>query len=139
MYCGTDDLIERFGASELAQLTDKDAGQIVQPDVVSAAIEDASNTIDGYIGGRYPLPLNNPPAVLIKICADIARYNLYDNVIPDVVEKQFKAAMDFVKAVGKGEVRLGLSADDQASATSEHIEIRSSGSVFSRDNSKGFI
>ena len=108
-YCTTNDLIDRFGESELIALSDRDNTGSVDAQVVSAAIADASALIDGYLGGRYALPLSVIPSVLPKLCGDIARFNLYDNAVPDVVQKRYDAAINFLKSVGKGEVRLGLS------------------------------
>lgn len=138
-YCTADQLIDRFGADELLQLTDRDQNGFIDDQAVSAAISDASALIDGYLGGRYALPLSVVPTVLAKICADIARYNLYDNAVPEVVEKHNTAAMAFLKSVGKGEVRLGLSDSEETATSDDAIEVQSGGSVWSRKDSKGFI
>ena len=55
-YCTTDNLIDRYGADELLRLTDRDNNGFIDEQAVSAAIEDASDLIDGYLGGRYTLP-----------------------------------------------------------------------------------
>ncbi|HBY38461.1 MAG TPA: DUF1320 domain-containing protein, partial [Alteromonas sp.] len=73
-YCTTNDLIDRFGESELIALSDRDNTGSVDAQVVSAAIADASALIDGYLGGRYALPLSVIPSVLPKLCGDIARF-----------------------------------------------------------------
>ncbi|MAP22870.1 DUF1320 domain-containing protein [Ponticaulis sp.] len=138
-YCTTNDLIDRFGESELIALSDRDNTGSVDAQVVSAAIADASALIDGYLGGRYALPLSVIPSVLPKLCGDIARFNLYDNAVPDVVQKRYDAAINFLKSVGKGEVRLGLSGTEEVATSDEAIEMVSGGSVWSREDSKGFI
>jgi len=138
-YCTTDNLIDRYGADELLRLTDRDNNGFIDEQAVSAAIEDASDLIDGYLGGRYTLPLSVVPSVLIKICADIARFNMYDHTVPETVDKNNKAAMDFLKSVGKGEVRLGLSDSNESPASDDQIQIQSEEGVFSRRNSKGFV
>ncbi|WP_299072882.1 phage protein Gp36 family protein [uncultured Paraglaciecola sp.] len=139
MYCSIEDMVNRFDVNELIQLTSSNSQGVINQSVIEAAIRDASNLIDGYISGRYTLPLSNVPAVLTKICADLARYNLYDNAVSEVVEKNYKAALDFLMNVGKGTLKLGLSSDSQAPASDESIEMSSSGTVFGRADSKGFI
>jgi phage gp36-like protein len=139
MYCSIDDMVNRFDLDELIQLTDQNGVGVIDNTVVDAALLDASNLIDGYIAGRYTLPLSHIPAVLTKICADIARYNLYDNAVSDVVEKNYKAALDFLMNVGKGTLKLGLSVDNQVAKSDESIEMQSTAKVFGRDVSKGFI
>lgn len=137
-YCSAEDMEKRFSRHELVQLTDREGVGVIDTNVLSAAINDASHLINGYLGGRYALPLSVIPSVLVKLCADIARYNLYDNAVPEVVEKHHKTALDFLKAVSKGEVRLGLNQDNESTTSDEHIEMQSGKRVFGRDNN-GFI
>ena len=58
MYCSVDDMANRFDLNELIQLTDSSGLGLIDEQVVTAAITDASSVIDGYLGGRYPLPLS---------------------------------------------------------------------------------
>jgi phage gp36-like protein len=139
MYCTVDNLVSRFSLEELVQLTDKSGSGVVNTQVVETAINDASDLIDGYIGGRYTLPLSTVPKVLIGICASLARYNLYDNAVSDVVEKNHKAAIDFLTNVGKGHIRLGLSDTNEQADSDAVIEMQSAGNVFARAKSTGFI
>ncbi len=142
MYCAADDLIKRFERNELIQLTDKDGstGDIVT-DVLDQAIGDATATIDGYLIGRYSLPLTNPPANLNRLCADIARYYLYDDVLDDnhQASVRYKGALDYLKSVGKGDIRLALSTSDASASSTNLVQFESAGSVFERSKSKGFV
>jgi phage gp36-like protein len=139
MYCTVNDLVSRFDLDELIQLTDSSGTGIIDADVVNAAILDASATIDGYIGGRYPLPLTAVPTVLTRICANVARYNLYDNSVTEVVQNNYTDALKFLMSVAKGDIRLGLSVDAQQPESDSLIVMESGGSVFNRNDSKGFI
>lgn len=132
-------MVGRFGEDELIQLTDTSGSNAVDATKVEQAIDDASSMIDGYLQGRYDLPLANPPAVLTKLCADIARYNLYDNGVTELIQTRFDAAMKFLKSVSSGEVQLGLAIDDSTTESDSLIEMQSSESVFSRTNASGFI
>ncbi|GAB5378968.1 MAG: hypothetical protein Alis3KO_00970 [Aliiglaciecola sp.] len=138
-YCTLDDMINRFGADELTQLSATPGSDVMDIPVVQAAIDDASNDIDSFVGSRYPLPLSVVPKSLVKLCANMARYNLYDNAAPELVEKNNKAAFDFLKMVAKGDVRLGLDSQGETPVSDEAIEMQSAGSVFSRANAQDFI
>ncbi len=132
-------MVDRFELDELIQLTDTTGTGIIDESKVKAAIADASNIIDGYLGGRYNLPLANSPAVLVRLCANMARYNLYDNAVSEVVERNNKAALDFLHNVGTGKIKLGLTSDSQELESDQVIQIDSDETVFNRDRSKGFI
>ncbi|AMG01351.1 gp436 family protein [Vibrio harveyi] len=142
MYCTADDMIKRFERSELEQLTDKDGsnGDIVDP-VLTQAIEDATSMINSYLSGVVRLPLSNPPENLNRLCADIARYFLYDDVLDDAHQaaRRYKAAMDYLKLVASGKIRLDMPPEDANASATNLVEFGSAGSVFARDKSKGFL
>ncbi|WP_102798726.1 gp436 family protein [Bowmanella denitrificans] len=138
MYCTVDGLVARFGQQELVDLTNPGQSQV---DAAKAqkAIDDATATINGYLGGRYTLPLSTVPAVLVRLCADLARYYLYDNAPSEVVSANKVDALAFLKSLAKGDVTLGVETSTPAVQPDDAIEIQSSELVFSRRNSKGFI
>ncbi|WP_416305211.1 gp436 family protein [Neptunicella sp. SCSIO 80796] len=138
-YCTIDDLIERFGETELLSLTDRDNNGAIDVQVANVAIEDASATIDGFLAGRYDLPLSSIPPVLVRLCTAMARYNLYGNAVNEVVEKNNTAAVNFLTAVGKGDLLLGMPDTDESPAGDDAIEMQNAGTVFNRANSTGFI
>lgn len=107
-YATQQDLIERFGEPELIQLTDRANTGAVDGTVADQALTDAAEEMDGYIGARYELPLASTPTVLVRICADIARYRLYDIQPPEQVAQRYKDAVTFLTAISKGSVTLGL-------------------------------
>ncbi|MRJ41192.1 MULTISPECIES: gp436 family protein [Idiomarina] len=138
-YCLVTDLVARYSEAELIALTDRAGSGAVDQSVAQHAIDDASALIDGYLLGRYELPLQPVPSVLTPICADIARYQLYDNEAPTVVTKRYETAIAFLKSVGKGEVTLGIHTDGGSPGSTDLPEIQSGGNVFNRNKSKGFI
>lgn len=139
MYCTVADLISRFGAEEITGLTDRTHSGAPDHAVAETSIRDASTTIDSYLAGRYRLPLATVPSVLVLHCANIARYNLYSDDVRETVRNNYQDSIRFLEKVNKGEVPLGLDNNQQATATDSVIEIQSSGSVWSRERSKGFI
>lgn len=142
LYCDKQDMIDRFGKPELVELTDRDgsAGDIVD-EVLNQAIDDASSTIDGYLGGRYSLPLSTVPRILKRHACDLARYFLYDNVLDDSSQasKRYNDTIKYLEQVGNGRVQLGLDDKSVKATQTATAEMHSAGSVFGRAKSKGFI
>lgn len=142
MYATPDNMLSRFGEQDLALLTEREDSVPGEINFVllEQALSDASAEIDGYIAGRYVLPLTTVPAVLERNCCDIARYFLYGDKAPEQVEKRYTAVVKFLTAVSKGDISLGLATTGETADQSELvISIESAGSVFGRKSAKGFI
>lgn len=105
MYATETDLKKRFGARQIDELKsmhvqDVAEGEEPKPvDAVQIALQDSSEEIDGYIGGRYSLPLANVPSNLNRIACDIARYRLYFEQPTEHVTKLYDDAIAFLKRV----------------------------------------
>lgn len=142
MYATPDNMLSRFGEQDLTLLTEREdcvPGEINLA-LLEQALRDASAEIDGYIAGRYVLPLTTVPAVLERNCCDIARYFLYGDKAPEQVEKRYAAVVKFLTAVSKGDISLGLATTGETAGQSElTVSIESAGSVFGRKSAKGFI
>lgn len=109
-YATKQNLIDRFGAEELIQLTDRatpPAG-VINDTVLNQALADADAEADGYLGARYTLPLASVPLALKRIAADIARYRLYDNRATDEVRQRYEDAVKFLRDVSRKEATLGI-------------------------------
>lgn len=138
-YCTVQDMQTRFGDYELIQLTNP-GGTDIDTLPLDQAISDAAAEIEIYLGGRYSLPLDPVPTGLNRIACNMARYYLHDLDKPEPIETAYKNAIDFLKRVAKGEISLGIATDgSQAQQTESTAEIQSGGSVWSRNNSGGFI
>ena len=104
---------------------------------VDRALADASAMAEDYLRGRYQLPLAGTPAALVLMVCDIARYYLFDDRVPEVVEARYKAAVAWLKDVARGTVTL----DSAAAAPNEQgvgaAVVEGPARVFSRDNMAG--
>lgn len=138
-YAGVQDLVERYGEQEIIQLTDRDHTGAIGAVVVERSLRDAAAEIDGYLAARYVLPLATVPTVLVRLCADLARYYLYDDHAPEQVVRRHKAAIELLRRISTGEVALGLSETGEAPQASDGAEMESGGRIWGRDDSKGFI
>lgn len=142
MYATPDNMLSRFGEQDLTLLTEREDSVLgeINLALLEQALRDASAEIDGYIAGRYVLPLTTVPAVLERNCCDIARYFLYGDKAPEQVEKRYTAVVKFLTAVSKGDISLGLATTGETAGQSElTVSIESAGSVFGRKSAKGFI
>src|SRR5260370_13852886 len=70
-------MINRYHNRDLVQLTNEDPpATTINSTPIPQALADASAEIDGYIEGRFALPLTDPPAVLNRLTTDIAMYRM---------------------------------------------------------------
>ena len=116
MYATKADLVKRFG-DEIEQLESMHANPSAS---VQEALQDATEEINSYIGGRYPLPLPNVPSRLEQIACDIARYYLYHQQVTEMVEKRYDNAIEFLKLVASSKAHLQI----QDAITNEIVEER---------------
>ncbi|TGG92527.1 DUF1320 domain-containing protein [Natronospirillum operosum] len=138
-YAELEDLQARFGDAELVQLTDVTGSGEIDIAPIERALDDATAEIDGYLSARYQLPLASVPVVLVRLCADMARYYLHDDHAPDQITERHKAAVQTLQRISKGEVSLGMDAAGESPQTADGAEMVSGGRVWAREDSKGYI
>ena len=104
MYATEADLVARFSEEEISNLK----LMVSNPQFVDDAIQDATEEINGHIGGRYPLPLPNVPSNLKRMACDIARYRLYFQQPTEEVRKRYEDAIAFLKRVADNKAHLQI-------------------------------
>lgn len=107
-YLTPDALKTRLGNDELIALADLNRDGTPDTDVVQRALDDASAEIDVYLGQRYAVPLSTTPAIVTRLCADIARYRLYDDRPLDEVKARYEAANQLLRDIAAGKASIGL-------------------------------
>lgn len=108
-YATQQDIIDRYGADTLYTVFDRDNDGILDTDAVTRALDDASNEIDAYLVGRYPLPLATVPPVLKLLCADIAVYKGSTGAVQTEEKRQrYEDAVRLLGKIAEGKVSLGL-------------------------------
>lgn len=139
-YATQQNLIDRFGESELIQLTDRGGLGEIDAVVIDRALADADAEINGYLAARYILPLVSPlPTVLEKLACDIARYQLYDDRVTEAVETRYKNAVSLLRDVAAGRALLGVTSTDNSPASNNDVQMSSTDTVWKRADSGGFI
>lgn len=130
-YATQADLVDRFGETELAQRTNRVDGLTIDTVVLGRALSDADAEIDGYLATRYSLPLASVPAVLVRLGADIARYRLYDDGVPETVRVRYQDAVALLKRMASGEVQVAGSAALPVAAGGNAVLVSTPERVFS--------
>lgn len=107
-YATVTDLQERLGEPRLRQLTDVGDPPVglVDTAVAQRALDDAEAEIDGYLAGRYALPLATVPGVLRVHALTIAHYRLLGASADEVAREDYKAALRYLAGVAEGKVVL---------------------------------
>ena len=131
-YATQQDLIDRFGREELAQLTDRDSGQVIDAEVLGRALTDADAEIDGYLAARYCLPLASSPAVLTRLAADIARYRLWADRASEAVRKRYEDAVRDLRQISSGAIVIDGAAPLAPAASGITVAQRSPDPLFGR-------
>lgn len=137
-YATKQDMIDRFSAAELVQLTDKGAVRTdaIVDAVLDKALADASADIDGYLAGRYVIPLSPAPANVTRLACDIARYYLQINEANEQVKARYDAALKFLTKVATGEIKIGATAAgvEPPANTAGGVKFTPGQKSFSREN-----
>lgn len=112
MYCGLADIRATVPENDLVQLTDDAMPPVaVNQANVDRAITDAGELIDGYLRGRYTLPLSPVPGLINTLAADVAIYRLYARRIkltpPEGVTERYKNARKLLEQIQSGKISLG--------------------------------
>lgn len=157
MYLTPIQLLERVSPKELAELATPEDRPVVDPALLRAAIggesldawdsdevqvvtetlaridralADVSALIDGYLAGRYTLPLATVPAPLKRIATDCARYYLMDQRATEEVRTRYANQLRMLAAMRDGDFTLG--AGDPSPSAGEPA-VRAPGRVMTSD------
>lgn len=137
-YATKQDLIDRFGATELTQLTDRTnrPPTTIDDTVVERALADADALANGYLAKVYAMPLAAVPAVLTKVCADIARYYLHGKAADadSPVSVAYRDGVAWLKDVARGLVAIEAAGIEPAAAGGGTVKANPNGRVFTRDS-----
>jgi phage gp36-like protein len=140
-YCTLAQLTDRYGEAKLRQLTDRatpPAGTI-DATVVDRALADADAAIDGYLAGRYVLPLAEVPMLLADLAQAIAIYKLHSTSVTEKIKDDYDAAMRTLREIANGTVRLGVAGIEPAASNATGVRTTDRARELTPNNMKGFI
>ena len=113
MYATQQDLIDRYGTTEIARLTAAEGADPTSIDTgrATVALTDATAVVDSYLRAQVPVPLSTVPPEVVRVTCVLARYNLAHGEGREPTEQMRlaqKEAMDWLRDVATGTVQLGL-------------------------------
>lgn len=134
-------LTNRFGERMLVDLTDRGevATGLIDVDVVDRALADTDAVIDGYLQGRYQLPVSETPDLLVDFALAIAIYKLHIYEPDPKIDADYKEAMRALRDVSSGTVRLSIAGVAAAGTGSSGVRITDRERPLTAANMKGFI
>ena len=140
MYCTAEDLEIQLGKEPLIQLTNDNCEQnSIDTVVCEEAILYSSTLIDGYLRGRYNLPLNTQFPLLRVVAMDLSTYRLYSRRImtdiPEVVCDTYKNAIKTLENLQKGIITL----ETENNQTLQNGEYRTNKTILDRLFNKGCL
>lgn len=98
--------INRYGDAETVRLTDEARSGVYDSAKLGAAISDAGDIVDAYLGGRYVVPLAEAPAIIKHITAALAREILHTSRPTDAVTAEADRARRQLEGMSKGTLTL---------------------------------
>lgn len=140
-YATQDDLVKRYGEDALRDLTDRAAppAGAIDADVVTLALEDADAAIDGYLKGRYALPLTAVPPLLRDLAQAIAVYKLHRDSVAGKIRDDYTDALKTLDLISKGTIRLDVAGIEPAASGSSGVRTTDRDRPLTNQNLRGFI
>lgn len=139
-YSTDTDLYDRIDQEMVIQLTDDaNAGEVDQAKLDNLRA-DCSELINTYLRGRYTVPVDPAPEILVNIESDLLVHKLYQRrpgyEIPDSISDSKKDAMELLKQINLGKVLL----EDQPDIAEGAIQInkKASDRIFPDDTLNSF-
>lgn len=107
IYATLADMQATFEERDLVQLSDWAGAGEIDGARIERALKKAGNKIDGYVAAKYGDRSGLPvPPLLTELACDIAFYELHRSTPPDGVKDKHKAAIDTLRDIQAGKVKL---------------------------------
>jgi phage gp36-like protein len=126
-YLTADEYVARYGFAETVRLTDEDQTRVVNTVTLEAALRDATEIADAYIGTRYTIPLTDVPRVVSSIVGALAREALHKSRPTPEVTAAADRARSQLKDISSGKMVLPVDAGQTAPVAGENRESATSG------------
>ncbi|MDF2232176.1 DUF1320 domain-containing protein [Albimonas sp. CAU 1670] len=140
-YATLQQLTDRYGERMLVMLTDRGetATRQIDGDTVDRALADADALIDGYLAGRYALPLAETPPLIVDLAQRIAIWNLHTSAADEKIEADYKDARATLKDIASGAARLPVAGVEPPSSGASGVRITDRERPMTEANMKGWI
>lgn len=138
-YTDLSKLNARYGSRLVLDLADRDQSGEVDTGVVDQVLTDTDAVIDGYLAGRYKLPLVTTPPLLADIAQTIAIYKLHTYDPVEKIANDYKDAMRQLREIAEGKIRLPLAGAEPEASSGSGVRTNDRPRPMSDENLKGFI
>ncbi|TMV09821.1 DUF1320 domain-containing protein [Ruegeria sediminis] len=140
-YTTLAELTDRYGDAMLVSLTDRadTPTGTIDTGVIDRAIAGADAQIDGYLKGRYKLPLAATPPILADLAQAIACWKLHLYDPPAKVKADYEEAVRQLKDIARGIIVLDVAGVEPEGSGASGVEITDRERPLTADNLKGFI
>jgi len=145
MYCTLADIEKkRIPTSMLIQLTDDDENPTgeINEETVNGVIKDAQVLFEGYVRGRYPLPLNPVPDMAVTIVADLAAYGMFclrpTFEVLKTIQDRRDTALNLMARIQDGRMPLYDPPTAPAATGGNAVQFTTPERVFTRDTLRNF-
>lgn len=141
-YCTREDIGKAIPELTLIQLSNDDpAAELPSESVIEDGVRQAEELVDGYLRGRYVLPLDPVPTVLRDAVVYLTRHWLYqrrpEGAIPDAVKDSRKDTIKLLESIRDGVVTLGMPSGQAAPEPGE-VRVRARRKQFDDDRWSGY-
>ena len=125
MYCTIEDIQKQTSRDTLVQLTDDNQLGEIDSIIVEEAILYSETLINGYLCGRYTIPIFNEIPNILKILAiDLAIYRLYlrrfQTDTPNSISEKYKNSTKILEQIQKGIISLEIESTGKVIRMSEY-------------------
>jgi phage gp36-like protein len=132
LYCTVDDIVTELGQTTTAMLSNDADPESINSDLLESYLTARSEFIDGFLLGRYTLPLQNSHEIIKKVCVDLVVYDLYKRrgSIDDDSKLIKKEAIEILANLQTGKITLD---DGDAEDRPRHVSYSEKTSLFSNE------
>ena len=92
----------------LLQITDDNSTDSIDQEKIQYCIRQADDLIDGYLRGRYPVPLTTVPAMISDVSVKLAVYFLFKRALiltmPETITADYNDGMAILRDIQKGRI-----------------------------------
>lgn len=140
-YTSLEQLVGRFGERLLLSLTDRanPPSGVIDGAVVAQELVNTDAVIDGYLAGRYALPLVTTPPLLADLALAIAIYKLHPFDPDPKITKDYDNAIAALGKIATGTVRLPLAGIEPESGGAAGVETIDRERPLTPESLTGFI
>lgn len=133
-YLTLQDVVSSLTRQTIVQLTNEDySATEIDSSIIDVVIKSQSELIDGYLRGRYDVPLPNPPTIIKDIALDLVKYALYkrrpESKMPETIEADRKFAIKQLEDIRDSKIHLGIEKDDTLPDEPTNWRVRASEKV----------